>query len=487
MSLGKRLFLIVFCNIAVTLVVAGVSLWGVSNIGTELNSLVNAGHALRNHLEGDMMHDALRADVLRALYLSNSKDQRIGTQEEVLADIEEHVENFKQHIEANKKLPLSKDVIAKLDAVMPSLEKYIASANQIVNKAFENYDDAIIMFPEFTASFSELEERLGTLSDDLSQQDKIIEQNSTEYAIWLQWIMIAAAGIALIVGIIFLYVTNITITKVLREVSLRLQDLSTQLFRSADQVSAGAQSLAQGASQQAASLEETAATVTQVSSVAKQNASNAQQADLLSSEVNGSSESGVQSMVQMRGAIDAIHAAADETANIIRTIDEIAFQTNLLALNAAVEAARAGEAGKGFAVVAEEVRNLAQRSAAAAKETAEKIKKSKELSERGVQVSQQVEKSLDEIRNSSVKAVEIVKEIAAASNDQSTGLGQLNIAMSELDKVTQANAATAEQSSASGAELSHQAHLLNQAVSSLSLLVNGRAIASGHADMEKTE
>lgn len=475
MGLGKKLFLIVFCNIAVTLFVAGMGLWEVRQLEHDIGSILTTSHSLRNHMEGDMMHDALRGDVLRALYLSSSKDERIGNQKEVLADIKEHSDHFKEMIALNQTLDLSTSTRAKLTATLTALNTYIASADRIATVAFQDYNTAIELLPQFNSAFSDLEEKLGALSDDLTNDGVFAESGSEKTVARANVAMPIAIAIALFIGVVFLFLTNKTVTAVLKSVSARMESLSSQLFSSSDQVSASAQSLAQGASEQAASLQETAATVEQVSSMAKHNAANAQQANILSLTVTNSSQQGVHSMKEMRTAIDAIQAASDETANIIRTIDEIAFQTNLLALNAAVEAARAGEAGKGFAVVAEEVRNLAQRSAAAAKETSAKIQRSKELSENGVRVSLAVEKSLEEIRANSTKALDIVKEIAAASDEQSTGLGQLNIAMSELDKVTQTNAASAEQSSAAGVELADQAHLLNNAVLALSQIIQGQA------------
>ena len=214
----------------------------------------------------------------------------------------------------------------------------------------------------------------------------------------------------------------------------------------------------------------------------KHNADNAQQANNLTTSVHELSQRGVKSMDQMGQAIGDIKKAADETSLIIKIIDDIAFQTNLLALNAAVEAARAGDAGKGFAVVAEEVRKLAQRSAEAAKDTATKITRSKELADHGVQVSSEVSASLREINASSVKAAELVREIAAASTEQSTGVDQVNTAVSELDKVTQQNAALAEESAAAGEELLAQARNSDNVVQGLTLLVRGTNYRAEHAE-----
>jgi methyl-accepting chemotaxis protein len=179
----------------------------------------------------------------------------------------------------------------------------------------------------------------------------------------------------------------------------------------------------------------------------------------------------MQSAKEMQNSVNLSKNASDETSQIIQTIDDIAFQTNLLALNAAVEAARAGDAGKGFAVVAEEVRNLAQRSASAAKETAEKIKRSTSLADQGVKVTQDVAHGLADILESSNKATNLVKEISAASSAQSTSLREMNDAMAQLDQVTQNNASVSEESAAASEEMTAQAGAMKALVVKLRSIV----------------
>jgi methyl-accepting chemotaxis protein len=238
------------------------------------------------------------------------------------------------------------------------------------------------------------------------------------------------------------------------------------------QVSTGGQSLSQGASEQASSLEEVSSSLQEMSSMTKQNALNAREAKGVAEAARDSAEKGVESMSRMSSAINRIKTSSDSTAKIVKTIDEIAFQTNLLALNAAVEAARAGEAGKGFAVVAEEVRNLAMRSAEAAKNTANLIEEAVKNSENGVIINSEVLHNFQEITERINKVSQVVAEIAAASDQQDQGISQLNRAVEQLNQLTQQNAANAEESAAAAQEMSSQSEEMRSMVAGFNLSAN---------------
>lgn len=281
----------------------------------------------------------------------------------------------------------------------------------------------------------------------------------------------AALISAILIGASFWIIRSITQTLV--AIIGNLTEGSKQVASASGQVSSASQSLAQGAAEQAAGFEETSASLEEMSAMIMQNADNAQQADTLAGEASKATNSGKEAMANMSQAIDDIQRSSDETAKIIKVIDEIAFQTNLLALNAAVEAARAGEAGKGFAVVAEEVRNLAMRSAEAAKNTSTMIEESVKNSKNGVDIAAEVGKVLEEIVTGIGKTSDLVSEIAAASQEQSQGIDQVNTAMTQMDKITQQNAANAEESASASGELSAQAEQMNESVSDLAVLLGG--------------
>ncbi len=254
---------------------------------------------------------------------------------------------------------------------------------------------------------------------------------------------------------------------------------ASQTSAGAGQVSESSQSLSQGATEQASSLEEVASAITELDSQTKTNSESADQANVIAREAHTNAMRGNERMNKMLEAMRGIESSSSEISKIIKVIDEIAFQTNLLALNAAVEAARAGEHGKGFAVVADEVRNLAQRSAEAARETTELIETSVKNSHEGGQVAEETAKALDDIVNGVTKVTDLVGEIAAASKEQSSAIGEVNEAIGQIDQVTQANSANAEETASAAEELSSQAQMLEQLVSRFRLLQARQGAVSG--------
>jgi methyl-accepting chemotaxis protein len=282
-----------------------------------------------------------------------------------------------------------------------------------------------------------------------------------------------ALGVALIVAVLLTWQIVRSTTRVLRDLAGNLDQGATQTATAARQVSAASQTLSSGASEQAASVEETSASLEEISSMIRSTADNAQKAKALAGEAHAVAQAGSRTMVEMTQAMAAIDTSSAEVAKIVKNIDEIAFQTNILALNAAVEAARAGEAGAGFAVVADEVRSLAQRSAAAAKETADKIEAAIASSRNGSVSCAKVGESLTQIANKVSSTDTLVAEIATAAREQAQGIEQINTAITQMDQVTQSNSASAEESASAAEELDAQAASLKDMVGRLRQLVGG--------------
>ena len=245
-----------------------------------------------------------------------------------------------------------------------------------------------------------------------------------------------------------------------------------QVSGGAEQVSNAAQSLSQGATEQASSIEELSASITEINTKVGNSAASASEANRLSSEASGQMKLGEDQMEKMVAAMGDISKSSEKIQNIIKTIEDIAFQTNILSLNAAVEAARAGEAGKGFSVVADEVRNLAAKSAEAAKNTSELIESSLAAVHNGSQIAEETQKSFRTIQESSEKTNELIGSIASDANEQASAIGQVTQGVEQISAVVQTNSATSEESAAASEELNGQAQVMKQTLAFLKLKEN---------------
>ena len=304
---------------------------------------------------------------------------------------------------------------------------------------------------------------------------------SNEASVRSTVLILVGCVLALVCGLgIYQWRTRYAIVGELRRVAASLWSASTGLTAASGQVATTSQRVSQGATTQAAALEETSASLEEMSSMTRQNAENAESAKKLASAAREAADVGNADMQVLGVAMDEIRESSANIAKIVKSIDEIAFQTNILALNAAVEAARAGDAGMGFAVVADEVRSLAQRAAQAARDTSSRIEDSIAKSQRGIQLRDKVIAGLRGIVEKAHDVDGLVSGIVAASQQQRQGIEQITSGTSEMERVTQAGAAGAEESAAAAEELNGLAATVQQLVDDLhGMVTSSRDVQAG--------
>jgi len=291
-------------------------------------------------------------------------------------------------------------------------------------------------------------------------------------------LMLIGAAVALAISIVMAVLITRSIVSPINTIINNLSDSAQQVDAASSQLTGASNTLARGATENAASLEETSSALEELSSMNSRNSENALEANSLMDQTKENVTQAESSMTKVITAMEEISHSGNEIGKIIKTIDEIAFQTNLLALNAAVEAARAGEAGAGFAVVADEVRNLAIRSADAAKTTADLIEATIKNISSGSEMVNATAEAFRVVETNATKVGSLVAEVASASKEQTQGINQINSAMREMDKVTQANAATSEESASAASQLSTQAGSLLGVVNEMKVMAHGAGAAT---------
>ncbi len=413
------------------------------------------------------------ADTLIKAFLNVQKDQR----EFVLARDPKLKEAMSGHIAEMLKLASEMSDRLKLEANEKQMEQVVAAIN-VYGAAFKQFSELIDKqtgAEDVMVQAAREAQRVNSEAQ-VDQKGKMLDQmkNSSTFMGLITLVCVVA-------GLLMAWLITRSVTKPLNRVIDGLTESAGQVTSASGEVSEASQSLAEGASQQAASLEETTASMEQMSSMTKQNADNAGEANTLVRETREIIGRANVSMSDLSHSMRDISSASEETSKIIKTIDEIAFQTNLLALNAAVEAARAGEAGAGFAVVAEEVRNLALRAAQAARNTAGLIEETVKTVQVGSQQVDKTSQEFGEVAKSSQAVGDLVAEITAASQEQSQGIDQISKAIIEMDKVTQLNAASAEESAAAAEEMSAQSEQMKTFVAELITIVGDRS-GGGNGD-----
>ena len=346
-----------------------------------------------------------------------------------------------------------------------SNKEFLNATNQLINGAGISADSYTAKADKAINDNKKADEKYANLLYDLAGKrvHKYLSQEPIS-------VLITIVSL-LIIGYLFLGF-YLSLVDSVNNISNDLFDVAEEVEGTSNKLSDSGRVLAEGNMEQAAAIQETASTLEESSSMVNQNTENTKKAAAMAKQAKESTQKGSREVSEMTSAMAELKSSSDQIAKIIKVIDEIAFQTNILSLNAAVEAARAGDVGKGFAVVAEEVRNLAQRSAQAAKDTAVIIEGNIELSRQGVDASRRTSEALEEINEQVQKVTEIIDEVAIATEEQNQGIHQINQAMSQMSTVTQNNATIADDNLSAMGALSEQAQKMKTIVSGLISLIN---------------
>ena len=360
-----------------------------------------------------------------------------------------------------------------LRAVADQLQVLFAAYSDLMSRYHDGNNDCKAALQEMTRLEKELQDGFTALGDMALDAMHTVQERA-------KVIIVIGVAVAFLMGFLVAFFIIRGITHALGRITEGMRTGAEQVASASVQVASSSQSMAVGASEQAASIEETSSSMEEMASMTRKNAEHATQANILMKTAQEVVEKAEGTMDRLTQSMADITKASEDTSRIIKTIDEIAFQTNLLALNAAVEAARAGEAGAGFAVVADEVRNLAMRAAEAAKDTESLIEETLGKVHDGSRLLTDTNDAFVEISKSSGKVGRLIFEIAEASNEQTGGIDQVNVAIAEVDGIVQKTAAGAEQSAAAAEEMKKQARQLEAYVDALIQLV------TGHSQSRKT-
>ncbi len=509
LSLRARLAALIAGGTLATLVISVLSVRNTDNLGERLlHANETLMPAMRLSMFADMMHDGLRGVAYRTLYAAQSNNA-VELQESA-HECQEMVRKFDETCAAIEKLDLPPEIRRDFVGIGPDIHAYTTAAQQLVATAIKPEQKSLTeMRQQFEAAFHQLEGSMAKFTEDLEKfsiQEARSDKSSSRTA---RNLMIGASLLNITFAIAFSFVTIRSVDGVLRRIAASVSANADNLAQSSAQIYGASVQLAESTTTQAASLEETAASIEQITSITKQNADSAEKAQQTAGNARLQVQEGVASMRHMvetvstsRQSVSELHESIrtlqesnTAVAKIIKTIDEIAFQTNLLALNAAVEAARAGEAGAGFAVVAEEVRSLAQRSAAAARDTATRIEASIGHATASAHATQRVvagltelerkatdvERNFDRISTTNSEVDQTITAVAHACRHQTSGINQINSAVSQIDRMTQSTAAASEECSATAGQLNEEAADLQRSVSALNELISGAKAAAPHS------
>jgi methyl-accepting chemotaxis protein len=485
-----------------TTVVGGTGYWAATSLGNAKDEIMRNSSAIKLQLQADQARGALYADVLSAI-LAGTKDDQVQIAE-LKKDAEDHSNAFLEAVNNMESAQVNDNIKQEVAKVRPYMGVYLGSATTFIELASTDVGAALNRFSEFTIAFKSLGVEMGLLSNLIEESSNQTQSSASTNLAKVVILIVALSAWVILLALAFFFGRSIIrplnnaieiarhvadgdltsrievrsrdetgqLMQALKDMNTSLGDIVGEVRITTDSITAAAQQIAAGngdlsqrTEQQASSLEETASSMEELTSTVKQNAENAKQANQLAANASDIAVKGGLAVGEVVQTMASISTSSKKIVDIISVIEGIAFQTNILALNAAVEAARAGEQGRGFAVVATEVRNLAQRSAAAAKEITTLISDSVDKVEIGSKQVDLAGTTMSEIVTAVKRVTDIMAEITAASNEQSAGIEQVNQAIIQMDEVTQQNAALVEQAAAAAEAMQEQAGTLMEAVS----------------------
>ncbi len=481
MTISKRFIITSGVLLLLSTALGLVAFMNFYKLGKDIDSLA------KDSIPGILYSQSLQADVneLRAFYVRHMLETSPADKQKVEAliakcdgEIQEDIRNYRISITLEEDRQNFSKVEVEVAAIDQAWQKVLPlSRAGKMEEAWQLYK--LDTLPHTLAVRDELE----TIVDWNKRQADETTASSMQAARSALWISSSMGILSLVLGVLVSWYMVSALNKQLLRAVAELSEGADQIVSAASQVSSSSQSLAQGSSEQAASIEETSASSEEINSMAHKNTENCRStAGLVDQSQQMVGKTNVQ-LDEMVVSMDEINRSSDKISKIIKVIDEIAFQTNILALNAAVEAARAGEAGMGFAVVAEEVRNLAQRAAQAAKDTAILIEESIAKSNGGKVKVDQVAQAIREITEDSRKVKVLVDEVTLGSEEQSRGLEQISKAITQMEQVTQTTAANAEESAAAAEELNAQSAALKAVVARLDAMVGAHGEAAAEVPL----
>ncbi len=483
--------------------VGGIGLVNADRLSDAIDHSVDMGLALQASQEADMMHDAVRGDVLLALM--GASDQNAEQVAEARKDLAEHTETFRTSLAALQALPISAEVKQVVAKTLPLVERYTGTAAQVQALATTDLAAARARVPDFQKAFSELEQQMSDQADAIERSGKATSEAAAADVARARWqVIVSLVVAALLVVAAALWLARhmesamaqaVAVADRLAEGDLagsvrpdgndetrhlldsmsrmqaqftgivqRVKGNADSVASASAQIATGNQDLSMRTEQQASALQQTSASMEELRSTVQQSADTARLANQQAMSASSVAARGGEVVSQVVKTMRDIEDSSRKIADIIGVIDGIAFQTNILALNAAVEAARAGEQGRGFAVVASEVRSLAVRSAGAAREIKDLIGTSVARVEAGTRLVDGAGSTMTEVVDAIRRVTDLMGEISAASEGQTAGFAQVGNAVNQMDQTTQQNAALVEEMAAAASSLKTQAQGLVDAV-----------------------